>query len=108
MNLNGEEPTELKQEIQEFIQRMRADYWDYQSVGVWASNKIPSHFWTSLGWKAILREEGWTWQRFLKFMSYHTNDLIRWVSDEMSWDELIGLLAKDISNPVLRRMYFHG
>lgn len=106
--LRRDEPVELKNDIQELIGRMKEETWDYQSLGVWAANKVPQYLWTKLDWKSALKKEGWTWQKFLKMISYHTNDLIRWVSNETSWDELVDLFLSDISNPTLKRMYFFG
>lgn len=102
------EPIEIKKDIQSLISSMRDDTWDYQSLGVWAANKIPQYLWTELDWKSSLKEDGWTWQRFLKMMSHHTNDLIRWVSDRMTWNDVIRTLQEDMQNPVLQRMYFYG
>ena len=103
-----DEPVDLKKDIQDLISRMRDETWDYQSLGVWAANKIPQYLWTELDWKSSLKEDGWTWQRFLKMMSRHTNDLIRWVSDKMTWDDVIKILWDDMQNPILRSMYFYG
>ena len=108
MPVDRDEPTELKRQIQEFIAHMRDETWDYQSLAVWAANKMPQYFWTKLNWKNELSKSGWNWQKFLKMMSHHTNDLMRWVSNSMSWDELVNLLLDDINNPILKRMYFYG
>ena len=103
-----DEPLEIKKDIQDLIYRMREETWDYQSLGVWAANKIPQYLWTELDWKSTLKEDNWTWPRFLKMMSHHTNDLIRWVSNEMNWEEVVKTLLDDMKNPVLQRMYFYG
>ncbi len=106
--LRDDEPLEIKKDIKDLISRMRDETWDYQSLGVWAANKIPQYLWTDLDWKSPLKEDDWTWQRFLKMMSHHTNDLIRWVSNEMTWKDVIKTLCDDMKNPVLQKMYFYG
>jgi len=49
--------------------------------------------------------EGWTWQSFLKFLSRRTDDIIKWVNDELSWDQLISKIINDLKSPTIKMIY---
>ena len=45
---------------------------DWDSLAVWAGNRIPSYLWKK--WKFELSGRGFTWPQFLKPISYLTRD----------------------------------
>lgn len=76
--------------------------WDSLSLAVWFQNRIPSHLWNV--WKNELTEAGLPWPRFLKLMKYHTTDLVLWVKEEISWEELIQKIMVSIDGPLGQSM----
>jgi len=61
---------------------------DWDSLAVWYLNKLPSYLWKY--WKNELEKEGYTWQKFLKVLKLHTNDVILWaLNEEINWKELL-------------------
>jgi len=85
-------PSEPKN-IKEFIISVRrglkgSDDIDYDSSAVWYLNKLPKYLWNE--WKDELIHRGYSWQRFLRIMRFHTNDLILWaLEDKLNWEELV-------------------
>jgi len=79
--------------IREFIKNMRKGLSgsrniNYDSLAVWAFNKFPKYLWES--WESELREHGYTWQKFLRVLKLHTNDIVMWaLTEELSWEALI-------------------
>ena len=90
MNLSF--PPEPK-DIKEFIICLRrnmkgGDDIDYDALAVWYLNKLPKYLWNM--WKNSLTQYGYNWQKFLRVMKLHTNDVILWaLQDKLSWSELI-------------------
>ncbi len=71
---------------------------DWDSVTVWIGNNIQKHLWSS--WKSELETSGFTWQKFLKLMKYHTEDTILWVNDKMAWGDFIGKVIESLEGPL--------
>ncbi len=84
-----EEPTDIKRFIKAMRTSMgRGEDIDYDSLAVWALNKFPKYLWRK--WSPILRAKGYTWQKFLRVLKFHTGDIIMWaLAGELDWEELI-------------------
>jgi len=80
-------------DIREFIRNIRKGLSDssdinYDSLAVWAFNKFPKYLWEA--WESELRANSYTWQKFLRILKLHTNDVVMWaLTGELSWEALI-------------------
>jgi len=100
MSLNvPNEPVEIKK----LIRVVRAgiggnadiEGFDYDSLAVWAFNRLPQYLWNV--WRNELRQRGVTWQRFLRILRMHTLDMVEWaLKDSMPWQELVRRIEKSI------------
>ena len=78
---------------------------DAENFIAWVGNRLPAYLWTKCNWKSTLMRKGWTWQSFLRFLSRRTDDIIKWVNDELSWDQLIGKIINDLKSPTIKMIY---
>jgi len=91
------EPEDIKKEILGLRSRTGSEMdIDWDSLAVWYGNRIPKYLWTECGWKNILSKKGYTWQRFLKLMKYHTTDMVLWVRGWISWEEFVQRLMESV------------
>jgi len=95
------EPVEIKELIQVVRARMGGEGGlvdvDYDSLAVWAFNRLPKYLWNE--WKNGLKSRGITWQKFLRILRLHTLDIIEWsLRESMSWPELVRRIEKSIDN----------
>jgi len=80
-------------DIKETIRRVRKICGDegnikYDSLAVWSFNRLPTYLWEA--WKKQLTSAGYTWQKFLRILRFHTNDMIMWaLTGNLSWEDLI-------------------
>ena len=96
--------TELKipedsKEVKKFIQAVRLQLgesstinWD--SLAVWAGNRIPQYLWSQ--WRTDLKKRGFTWQKFLRLMKYRTDDAILWTYNRISWTDFVKKVIESI------------
>lgn len=87
-----DEPTEIKRDIRRRIQRDRDKYSDdidWESAESWWGNEVQSYLWRE--WKEELQPHGFTWQKFLKLMSYSTKDIVLWIREdtETTWEDVV-------------------
>jgi hypothetical protein len=99
------EPVEIKNAMKELMEKMTGESWDWQSLAVWAANKLPQYLWTTQGWKRNLSNKGWRWQSFLSLLSKHTHEIIRWATDEISWEDLINVIETDLNSSTIYKIY---
>jgi len=93
------EPEKIKKEILELRSHLgEGEGIDWDSLAAWAGNRIPSYLWTESRWKNVLGKRGFTWQRFLKLMKYHTRDMALWMTGRISWEEFVQKLIEDIKS----------
>lgn len=71
---------------------------DWESTAVWMGNSLPKHLWEV--WKSELEQNGFTWQKFLKLMKYHTEDIILWANDKASWKEFVKKVCVSLEGPL--------
>jgi len=90
-------------EIKNFILAVRSQLdkntminWD--SMAVWAGNRIPQYLWSA--WRNELTKRGFTWQKFLRLMKYRTEDAILWAHDRISWMEFVEKIIESIDGPL--------
>ena len=101
------EPVEVKREIKNLMKKMIGKKWDWQSLAVWYGNRLPQYLWTRQDWKIELSKRGWRWQNFLSFFSRYTHEIVRWANDELSWNELIQLIERDLNSEIISRIYLN-
>ncbi len=100
MGLNiPREPVEIKEFIRVVRIRLGGDVniegIDYDSLAVWAFNRLPKYLWGE--WRDELKQRGVTWQLFLRILRMHTLDMIEWaLKGSMLWSELVRRIVKSI------------
>ena len=100
MNLSiPPEPIMLKNQSKE---KNNARNWDMDSLLLWFGNRLPSYLWNDGGWSQPLKDEGYTWQSFLKLLSLHKKEMIHWARDAISWNEFLLKLQDTLKDPVFK------
>jgi hypothetical protein len=93
------EPMELKNRIIRIKAALSSgSRIDWESATVWIGNSLPKHLWEN--WKRELSKNGFTWQKFLKFMKYHTEDVILWSNEEISWKDFVEKVCGSLEGPL--------
>jgi len=80
------EPEILKKQ---FIEQKKEIGMKIDSLTLWFGNRLPSYLWKNGGWSKPLKEEGYNWQSFLKILSLHKKEMIRWSRNALSWKEFL-------------------
>jgi len=93
------EPLSLKKQSEE---QKTGSAWDIDSLTLWFGNQLPRYLWNDGGWSKPLKAEGYNWQSFLKLLSLHKKEMIRWARDSMSWKDFLLKLQDTIKDPVFR------
>jgi hypothetical protein len=75
------------------------------SLTVWFGNKLPSYLWKEGGWSKPLKAEGYNWQSFLKILSLHKKDMIKWSWNTISWKEFLLRIQETIKDPVFKKIF---
>ena len=96
------EPMMLKKQSKD--QKKSRD-WDIDSIVLWFGNKLPSYLWRDGGWSKPLKAEGYNWQSFLKILSLHKKEMIKWSRDAISWKEFLAKLQETIRDPVFKKIF---
>ena len=96
------EPIMLKKQSDE--QKKGRD-WDIDSIVLWFGNKLPSYLWRDGGWSKPLKAEGYNWQSFLKILSLHKKEMIKWSRNAISWKEFLAKLQETIKDPVFKKIF---
>lgn len=94
---------EGSKEVKKFIQAVRSqlgesDTINWDSLAVWAGNRIPQYLWSK--WRTELKKRGFTWQKFLRLMKYRTDDAILWTYNRISWTDFVEKVIKSIEGPL--------
>ncbi len=95
------EPIMLKKQSKD--QRKERE-WDIDSLALWFGNRLPSYLWKEGKWSKPLKDEGYSWQNFLKILSLHKKEMIRWSRDAISWKEFLLRLQDTIKDPVFKKI----
>uniref|UniRef100_A0A7C4FIL6 Uncharacterized protein n=1 Tax=Ignisphaera aggregans TaxID=334771 RepID=A0A7C4FIL6_9CREN len=89
------EPVEIKELMQVVRVRLGGADVDYDSLAVWAFNRLPKYLWNE--WRDELKLRGVTWQRFLRILRMHTLDMVEWaLRGSMPWPELVRRIEESI------------
>ena len=97
-------PPEPKILKEQFLTQKKNIELKIDSLTVWFGNKLPSYLWKEAGWSKPLKEEGYSWQSFLKILALHKKDLIKWSWNSLSWKDFLKKLEDTIKDPVLKRI----
>ena len=92
------EPLLLKRQSKE----QKGREWDIDSLSLWFGNRLPTYLWNDAGWSKPLKAEGYTWQSFLKLLSLHKKEMIRWSRNALSWKEFLLKLQDTSKDPILK------
>jgi hypothetical protein len=92
------EPLMLKKQSEE----QKGREWDIDSLTLWFGNRLPTYLWNDAGWSKPLKAEGYNWQSFLKILSLHKKEMIRWSRNALSWKEFLIKLQDTIKDPVFK------
>ena len=95
------EPEILKNQ---FIKQMKELELKFDSLTLWFGNKLPSYIWKDGGWSKPLKAEGYNWQTFLKILSLHKIDMIKWSKNSLSWKDLLLRIQETIKDPVFKKI----
>ncbi len=95
------EPDALKKQFE--IQKKEFSL-KFDSLALWFGNKLPSYLWKEGGWSNNLKEEGYNWQGFLKVLSLHKKELIRWSAGSITWKEFLTQLQDTITDPLIKKL----
>ncbi|MGB9631635.1 MAG: hypothetical protein ACP5KE_02870 [Candidatus Methanodesulfokora sp.] len=77
------EPVEIKEEIRRMMGVMD------EKLAVWYGNKLQSYIYKEV--KGMI-----DWRSFLELMSKRTQELLRWVREEVKWEDLLRLIEEDL------------
>jgi hypothetical protein len=95
------EPEILKKQ---FKKQMKDLELKFDSLTLWFGNKLPSYIWKDGGWSKPLKAEGYNWQSFLKILSLHKIDMIKWSKNSLSWNELLLRIQDTIKDPIFKKI----
>ena len=96
------EPLMLKKQSDD---QKKSREWDIDSIVLWFGNKLPSYLWRDGGWSKPLKAEGYNWQSFLKILSLHKKEMIKWSRDAISWKEFLVKLQETFKDPVFKKIF---
>lgn len=95
------EPEILKKQ---FIKQMKELELKFDTLTLWFGNKLPSYIWKDGGWSKPLKAEGYNWQSFLKVLSLHKIDMIKWSKNSLTWKDLLLRIQDTIRDPVFKKI----
>jgi len=95
------EPKILKEQL---LTQKKSIELKIDSLTVWFGNKLPSYLWKEGGWSKPLKKEGYNWQSFLKIISLHKKEMIKWSWDTLSWKDFLLNIQETIKDPVLKKI----
>jgi len=76
--------------------------WDIDSLSLWFGNRLPTYLWNDAGWSTPLKKEGYNWQSFLKILSLHKKEMIRWSRNALSWRDFLLKVQDTMKDPVFK------
>ena len=90
------EPKDIKELITDFRNNIKtSDSIDADTQAVWYLNKLPRYLWNI--WKDTLTTRGYNWQKFLRVIKLHTNDIILWaLQNKLEWHQLIERITETL------------
>jgi len=95
------EPEKLKKQ---FMKQKEEIELKIDSLTLWLGNRLPSYIWKNGGWSKPLKEEGYNWQSFLKILSLHKIEMIKWSRNTLSWRDFLLKIQETIKDPIFKKM----
>lgn len=95
------EPIKLKTEIFPIAKELKTKkHPKWYNLVLWHGNKISAYIWRE--WSSQLRSYGFTWQKFLVFMSFHKKEVLLWINNDLNWETLAKILIESLNGPLGR------
>ena len=95
------EPKMLKKHFMEQKEEIESKI---DSLTIWFGNRLPSYLWKDGGWSQPLKAEGYNWQNFLKILSLHKKDIIKWSWNTLTWKDFLLKIQETIKDPVFKKI----
>ncbi len=86
------EPKELKKTLKTLLKSENEKY------VLFTGNKLPKYIWDNL--YVIIKEKGGSWQSLLKALSLNYALAIKWLKNELSWEEFITKIIETATSPI--------
>lgn len=100
INLNiPKEPVDIKNFIRSVRRNIEGsgesgDWID--STSVWYGNRLSRYLWRA--WRNELVNHGYSWQKFLRVLRLHTQDMVLWaIYDKLSWSDLVSRIIDSVN-----------
>ncbi len=90
--------------IKKYSNEQKEKRWDIDNITMWFGNRLPSYLWKESGWSKPLKAEGYSWQSFLKILSLHKKDMIKWSRNTLSWNDFLLKIQETIKDPVFKKI----
>ena len=97
-------PPEPKMLKKQFMEQKKEIGSKLDSLTLWFGNRLPSYLWKNGGWSKPLKAEGYNWQSFLKILSLHKREMIKWSGNTLTWREFLFKIQDTIKDPVFKKM----
>ena len=97
-------PPEPKILKKQFMKQKKGIEMKIDSLTLWFGNRLPSYLWKDGGWSKPLKAEGYNWQSFLKILSLHKKEMIKWSRDTLSWKDFLLKIQDTIKDPVFKKI----
>ena len=82
------EPIEIKSSLRIAEESGKSHEEWMDQMATWFKNKLSSYLWRA--WRDKLASHGYSWQRFLRVLKLHIQDMILWaLYNKISWNELV-------------------
>ncbi len=104
VNMKLKRPPEPKALKNQIINSKKSFEIKIESIAIWLGNKLPRYLWKEAGWGKDLKKEGYSWQSFLKILSLHKKDMIKWSWNSLSWKDFLNRVEETIKDPVLKKI----
>ena len=97
-------PPEPKILKKQFIEQKKEIGLKIDSLTIWFGNRLPSYLWKNGGWSKPLKAEGYNWQSFLKILSLHKKEMIKWSRDTLSWRDFLLNIQETLKDPIFKKI----
>jgi hypothetical protein len=97
-------PPEPKILKEQFIEQKKEIGLKIDSLTFWFGNRLPSYLWKNGGWSKPLKAEGYNWQSFLKILSLHKKEMIKWSRDTLAWKDFLIKIQDTLKDPIFKKI----
>jgi hypothetical protein len=102
--MNYHIPPEPKKLKKHFMNQKKNLEIKIDTFTLWFGNKLPSYLWRDAGWSKPLKDDGYSWQSFLKIFSLHKREMIKWSNNSLSWNDFLCELQQTLKDPLFKKM----